>query len=55
MLKRFYKNNTNPIIIKSVKTKNKENLIEPRTYEHIPRGFTYGTCDEELDEMELPY
>ena len=58
-MKRFYKNHSSVPYIETVKVKKRDTKVNVFSYppdrdEPIPKGRTYGTCDPELDAMELP-
>lgn len=58
-MRRFYKNNSTMPCIKTVKTKkrdSRENVFSyPPDRDVGGEPKTYGTCDPELDAMELPF
>lgn len=58
-MRRFYKNNSTMPCIKTVKTKKRnsgENVFSyPPDRDANWVSKTYGTCDAELDVMELPF
>ncbi len=58
-MRRFYKNNSTIPYVKTVKSKKrslKENVFSyPPDRDANWEPKTYGTCDPELDAMELPF